>query len=346
MFDSLVGNSRVKELLRRMLQRQSVPGALLFAGPEGVGKRLFALQLAKAAVCRDLRDGEACDVCAACVRVMATNPPSNSDKDADKKLTRTDHSDVVIAQAILRSIRVDQIRDLEREAQYRPVEGRARYFLVDDAHLMQEQASNALLKTLEEPTPTTRIILITSRPASLLVTIRSRSQMVRFTPIAREEIRADLVATANLSPADATLLSGIAAGSLGRARSLDLDQYRSQRDLMLDALTAVSVTPDRARVLRVAEEICDPKRKDDYESHLDVLETLAVDVLHALLDGSDGSLVNEDVRPRIQSIARQIDRTVVSKWIQQIEALRGQLKVNVNRKVASDALFLSMMVAA
>lgn len=329
-----------------MLQRQSVPGALLFAGPEGVGKRLFALQLAKAAVCRDLRDGEACDVCSACVRVMATNPPSSSDKDADKKLTRTDHSDVFISQAILRSIRVDQIRDLEREAQYRPVEGRGRYFLIDDAHLMQEQASNALLKTLEEPNPTTHIILLTSRPASLLVTIRSRSQLVRFTPIAREEITADLIANGKVAPADALLLSGIAAGSLGRARSMDLDQYRAQRDLMLDALTAISVTPDRARLLRVAEEMCDPKRKDYYESHLDVLETLAVDVLHAISDDANGSLVNEDVRAQINSIAGQINRAVASAWIEQIETLRGQLKVNVNRKVASDALFLGMMVAA
>jgi DNA polymerase III subunit delta' len=346
MFDSLVGNSRAKDVLRGMLRRGKVPGALLFAGPGGVGKRLFALQLAKGAVCRDLRDGEACDVCPACLRVEIFNPPKESDKDANKKLTRTSHPDVALARTSGRNIPVDQIRELEREAQFRPFEARARFYVVDDADKMNDQASNALLKTLEEPSSTTHIVLITARPAVLLDTIRSRSQLVRFIPIEPQEIKNNLTASGEFAPGDVNLLTGIAAGSLGRARAMDLEHYRQQRELMLDAISAASIGHDRARLLRVAQELSDPKLKEEYESYLDILETLAIDVLHLSVDSQGGAIVNDDLRRQLRTIAEAVSPAAASAWVQQIESLRATFKVNVNRKVASDALFLGMMVTA
>lgn len=345
MFDSLVGNDRAKELLRGMLRSGQVPGALLFAGPEGVGKKQFAWRLAKAAVCRDSRDGEACDVCPACERAATLIPLKESDKDAKKRVTRTAHPDVIFVIGMGRNILVDQIRELEGEAQFRPIEGRARFFLIDDADKMNEQASNALLKTLEEPAPTTHIILITERPAALLSTIRSRSQLVRFSPIERDAIKSHLVNSKHATE-DVDLLSGISAGSIGRAMSLELEPYRARRELMLDVLTAASVAPSRARLLRVAEELNDPKRKDDFEFYLDVLETLAIDVARLSVDAQNTGVANDDIRSQLSVIAQRIGASVAADWIEQIERVRGQLKVNVNRKVASDALFLGMMAAA
>lgn len=346
MFDTLVGNERVKELLRGMLRSGQVPGALLFTGPEGVGKKQFAWQLAKAAVCRDLRTGEACDGCPACERAANLIPLKESDKDSKKKLTRTAHPDVIFTIAMGRNILVDQIRELENEAQFRPLEGRARFFLIDDADKMNEQASNALLKTLEEPAPTTHIVLITERPGGLLSTIRSRSQLVGFSPIERDAVKAHLSRSEAVPPEDVDLVAGIAAGSIGRAASLEIDLYRSRRELMLDLLTAASVAPSRARLLRLAEELNDTKRKDDFELNLEVLETLAVDVFRLTVDPQNGTIANEDIRAQLSAIAQRAGAASASAWIEQIERMRGQLKVNINRKVASDALFLGMMVAA
>jgi DNA polymerase-3 subunit delta' len=345
MFNALVGNERVKELLRGMLRSGQIPGALLFAGPEGVGKKQFAWQLAKAAVCRNPQDGEACDVCPACERAATLIPLKESDKDAKKKITRTAHPDVTFVIGMGRNILVDQIRELENEAQFRPLEGRARFFLIDDADKMNEQASNALLKTLEEPAPTTHIVLITERPAGLLSTIRSRSQLVRFSPIERESVKAYLRGS-DAAAEDLDLLAGIAAGSIGRATSLELEPYRARRELMLDVLTAASIAPSRARLLRLAEELNDAKRKDDFELYLDVLETLAVDVVRLTLDAPSESIANADLRPQLTAIAKRVGADAASEWIRQIERVRGQLKVNINRKVASDSLFLGMMVAA
>src|SRR4030088_1864502 len=112
-------------------------------------------------------------------------------------------------------IRVKPMRELEREANFRPFEGAARVFIVEDADNMNDQASNALLKTLEEPPPTSHLILTTSNPTALLPTIRSRCQTIRFAPIPRAAIESFLIEEKRLSTSNAELLSRTSGGSLG-----------------------------------------------------------------------------------------------------------------------------------
>ena len=81
MFDSLTGNSRVKNVLKRMLSSGRLPGALLFVGEEGIGKKLFALEVARALNCRSTKDFEACGVCSVCTRILKLNYPSSADRD-------------------------------------------------------------------------------------------------------------------------------------------------------------------------------------------------------------------------------------------------------------------------
>jgi len=188
MFNQLAGNQRVKELLQRMLETGRVPGALLLTGEEGVGKKLFAVELAKALNCRATKGVEACDECPACLRISRFNYPQ-SDKSEDwDQIIRTDHADVGMVVAPRRVLKVDQMRAIEREANYRPFEGKARVFIVDDAEKLNEPSANALLKILEEPPRTSHIVLITARPATLLPTIRSRCQAIRFSPLTVAEI--------------------------------------------------------------------------------------------------------------------------------------------------------------
>src|SRR5919112_1736601 len=150
MFDSLVGNERAKETLRRMLRQGRVPGALLFAGEKGLGKKSFALEVARALNCRDRRGVEGCGVCPACERVGRVQLPAADDRDAHEKIIWSEHKDVGLIRPYNRNILVKAVRDLERESNFRPVEGSARVFLIEHAESMNESASNALLKTLEE----------------------------------------------------------------------------------------------------------------------------------------------------------------------------------------------------
>src|SRR3954464_15541838 len=164
MFDRLLGNQHVKDILRRMLDTGRVPGALLFAGEEGVGKKLFALELAKALNCQAAKERhEACDQCSACRRIsQSTFPDYPEEKDRKDRLIWSGHPDVALARPYNRLLRIGPMRDIEQEANYRPYEGRARVFMVEEADRLNLFSSNALLKTLEEPAPTSHLILITS----------------------------------------------------------------------------------------------------------------------------------------------------------------------------------------
>ncbi|MDQ3667285.1 MAG: DNA polymerase III subunit delta' [Acidobacteriota bacterium] len=342
MFDQLTGNDRVKLLLRRMLGSGRVPGALLFTGEEGVGKKLFALEIARALNCRAPRGVEGCGLCPACVRMSRFNVPQSQDPEDWKKIFWTDHGDVGMVVAPKRLLLVDQMRDIEREANFRPFEGKARVFIVDDADKFNEQSANALLKTLEEPPPTSHIILITSRPAMLLPTIRSRCQAIRFSPLTTVEIEQHLLQNKLATPAEAGPRARAGNGSIGRALEGDLESFKERRNAMLQVLTALAITGDHSHLLRLAEEMNEAKHKDEYEFSLELLETLIRDALMISFGSSSRQITNGDILPQLQKISERIESRSATSWISRIEDLREQLVVNVNRRPATDALFLSM----
>ena len=346
MLDQLTGNERVKNLLRRMLQAGRCPGAMLFAGEDGIGKKLFALELARALNCRAPQGLEGCGSCPACVRTARFNYPQSNDPDDLKQIIWTDHPDVGMVVAPKRVLRVDQMRLIEREANFRPYEGNARVFLIEDADKLNEESSNELLKLLEEPPHTSHIILLTSRPAMLLPTIRSRCQMIRFSPLTAAEIEKHLLQNKIASANEARIRARIARGSLGRAIADEFDAYVEQRGAMLDVLKALAVSDDRIQLLRSAEELNDARHKDEYESRLDILEALIRDAWMLSLQAPVEGVVNEDLLPELSKISERLDSRLPPGWISQIEEMREQLIVTINRKVATDALFLTMAGAA
>ncbi len=342
MFNKLAGNQGVKEFLKRLLGSGRVPGALLFVGEEGVGKKLFGFELAKALNCRSPRGVEACDECSACRRISKLNFPQSDKAEDWEQLIRTDHADVAMVLPPKRVIKVDQMRAIEREANYRPFEGKARVFLIDDADKLNEQAANAILKTLEEPPATSHLILITSRPAMLLETIRSRCQTIRFAPLSVTEMEQYLAAIKGAKATETPLRARLAGGSIGRALKSDLEGYQTLRSVLMRALEALALTGDRQQLLSVAEELNSAKYKDDYEVMLDILEGLIRDAWRLKLGSAD--IVNEDLRSQLGRIAAKIESRNAARWITDTELLREQLIVNINRKIATDALFLSMAV--
>jgi DNA polymerase-3 subunit delta' len=341
MFDSLIGNERAKETLRRMLRQGRVPGALLFAGEEGLGKKSFALELARALNCRDRRGVEGCGLCPACRRIVKFQNPAADDKDEYKKLIWSEHRDVAFVLPYNRNVYIQAVRELERESNFRPAEGNARVFIIENAESLTDASANALLKTLEEASPTTHIILITSRPSGLLPTIRSRCQTVRFAPLAAGELEGFLVGQGKRAGEEARLAAQLASGRPGVALGLNLDTYRARREAMLGVVEALaSTSPDRVRLLRAAEELGDAKNKEEYEPRLDALEILVRDLWLLALGG--GTLVNQDLRDRLARLASGVRPARAAGWLTRIEELRGQLSFNVNRRAATDALFLSM----
>lgn len=345
MFDQLVGNNRIKKLLMRTLESGRLPGALLFTGEEGVGKKLFALELARALNCPNAKGNQGCGGCGPCKRIAKFNYPSGSEAEEFKGIIWSDHPDVGMVVAPKRLLVVDQMRHIEREANFRPFEGKARVFLIEDADKLNDSSANALLKVLEEPPHTSHIVLLTSRPAMLLPTILSRCQMIRFAPVTSKEIENYLIQNKLASPAEARVRACVARGSMGRAVEQNFDLFTSQRQAMLRLLEALAVSHDHMQLLRSSEDLNSAQQKDEYESRLDILETLIRDTWMLSLNAPTESVVNADLLPQLTRISAQIESWRPARWISQIEELREQLVVNVNRKPATDALFLTMSTA-
>jgi DNA polymerase-3 subunit delta' len=345
MFKNLIGNDLVKHTLKLLIANGRVPNSLLFAGDEGIGKRQFALELARSFLCTDDEVDGACDSCPACVRVGEFNipaEPTDKNKDQFKKVFFGGHGDVAMVVAYKNFILVDAIRDLEKEANYRPFEGGARFFIIDEAETMNDAASNALLKILEEPPATSYIFLVTSRPDSLLLTIRSRCQTLRFAPVAVEEIERYLIEERAFSRDEARLASRLARGSIGRAVAIDISDFRDRRGRMLGVLRDAIETGDRAALMRASDEMNDAKNKDSFEESLDTLESLIHDVWALRTTGDERRLANADLAADLMRLADGSGAADFPSWIAEIDTLRENLIVNINKKVASAALFAGM----
>jgi DNA polymerase-3 subunit delta' len=328
-FAHLIGNERNKVVLQRLLLAQRHAATLIFAGPEGVGKRQFARAMAKAANCwQPLRTDDrydSCGVCPVCRRIDA----------------RT-YGDVVTIQPDGQFIKIAQTRSLAEEIYTLPREGRHRFFLVDDADRLREEAANALLKTLEEPPATATIILLTARPDALLLTIRSRSQRLNFAPLTTAEMEDYLKRNFARPLPDSVLLARLTEGRIGQATAFDLSVYRQERNVLLGLLDILAAGDNRYRLLKAAEYL-GKKERDEFERELDLLGRLLRDVFLLATGQPVSALVNADVADKLNALAQRVGLARLSVWIEKFNELRASLRFNVNRQVATEAVLLSLI---
>ncbi|NOZ67888.1 MAG: DNA polymerase III subunit delta' [Deferribacteres bacterium] len=232
-FREIIGQEKAISILKGCIMKNRIPHAMLFAGDEGIGKRLTALNFAKALNCRgtgggdlfsagtkeggaaaDAGDIDACDRCPSCT-----------------KTDRASHPDVFIIrpEGDGGQITVSAIRQLEESLSYKPFEGRWKVAIIDNADRLNQSASNAFLQTLEEPAPRSILILITSRPDVMLATIRSRCQRINFTPLPVDLMQELLKERLEKSDSDkSTLLSVLSGGRLGHALDENLIAQRDR----------------------------------------------------------------------------------------------------------------------
>lgn len=231
-FSSIQDQRVPLRLLRNMLTRNRIPNALLFWGPSGVGKRLTALQFAKAIFCENHVD-DACGTCLPC-----------------RKLDHGNHPDLHTVAPIKKSriIDVEAIDGIIEMASLRPFESEWRVFIIREADRVGVPAQNHLLKTLEEPPGKSVFILVTENPQFLLPTIRSRCQRVRFGSLTPETVKSILLRERDISDEEASSVAAVARGQASRALDLvDSDK----RAVIFDVVTRLSNDEDP---LALAEE--------------------------------------------------------------------------------------------
>ncbi|HKQ78224.1 MAG TPA: DNA polymerase III subunit delta' [Blastocatellia bacterium] len=327
-FAKLIGNRRNKEILQRLLRNGRINSTLIFAGPDGVGKRQFALAFAKAVNCRKAPAGanalDGCDECSVCRRIDDGS-----------------YGDVTVISPDGQFIKIVQTRDLAEEVYFRPREGRQRFFIIDEAERLREEAANSLLKTLEEPPPTSTIILLTARPDALLLTIRSRAQRLNFTALSVAEMEKYLAENYPRPAADTSLLARVTEGRIGQATAIDLSVYRQQRRTLIDLLELLAAGDNRHRLLKAAEYL-GKKEREDFEKELAIVSSLLRDLFLLAAGRSADSIVNIDAVDRLAPLAQRIGLGRLMTWVEKFDQLRARLRVNINRQVATEAALLDL----
>ncbi len=228
-----MGHSRAKALFQRAIRSGRLAHAYLLEGAPGIGKEAFAFAVAKALLCTS-SPGEGCMECSACRRVAGLmHPdlwylfphPSSLGEEQKIELAREKVAGQRVSYAFptAASIPLSDARLLQKDAGLRPLEGAWKVFIVREAEYLTEEASNALLKTLEEAPPRTIILLTSSAPHALLPTVMSRCQRVPMTRLS--VIEAATVLTEKLGiTEDVDLWARLADGSPGRAWGMARDE--------------------------------------------------------------------------------------------------------------------------
>jgi len=278
-FNAIVGHDRPVTILTRALANKTLAHAYLFSGESGIGKKMTALSLAAAANCRSVRADGACGECPSC-----------------RKVAGLGHPDVHMVAADGDEIKIDQIRQIQADLSLKPFEGAKKVLIMDGADGMNPSSANAFLKTLEEPPGDTLIILISAMPQSLLPTIRSRCQEIRFHPLARRTLTEALMRKRGLPEEDARFLAVLAQGSLGRALTMDLAEEKTARQEIM-ALWAGLGQLGPAEVLARAETLS--KDRDRLERFLDVGVEWLRDAMVLLETGDEDLLAHTGSRDQL-----------------------------------------------
>jgi DNA polymerase-3 subunit gamma/tau len=212
-FDDLVGQQHVTETLKNAIKNDRVAHAYIFSGARGVGKTTAARILAKALNCVKGPTAQPCGECDSCKEIAAGTSLDVIEIDAASNRG------------------IDQIRELREMVRYAPAASRSKVVILDEAHMLTGEASNALLKTLEEPPDRVIFVMATTQPEDLVDTIRSRSQHFHFRALTFAEIAGRLEEIAkrenlNIEPGAMAVIARMAEGSLRDALSL-LEQARA-----------------------------------------------------------------------------------------------------------------------
>ena len=251
-FDRIIGQQRAKDILSRAIEHQRVPHAYMFNGPEGVGKEALAIEFAKALYCSNEHQNP-CNACSNCKRITHfEHPDFQFIFPAPKTASIAEERQVLDSLAnnpyarykpwASPTISIDKIRELRRTSNLKPLEG-LRIVILTEAHNMTTEAANSLLKILEEPPGSMHLVLITSRINTLLPTIISRCQEIRFNILSDNEIEQALVDREQVDQQKAKVISRMSQGSYGRALLWLDEKFEARRDLSLDFLRVCLKSP-------------------------------------------------------------------------------------------------------
>lgn len=332
-FPASSGQHRIIKTMGRILDRGRLAHAYILAGPEGIGKEAIALDLAMLLLCDAPRLGDTPEPCGACQNC--------------KKTDRGVHPDILILRPDGASIKVDQIRGLQHMISLAPLEARRRISILINAHKMNNEASNALLKTLEEPPSHNHLFLTATSVEGLIPTVVSRCQILRCDILKSEDITKLMKKNELPCPEDAMVfVSSMAQGSIIRAGNLLNQGILDIRNWIFDLITKDG--PDTVPLFfnltkRLSQDI------ETTLLALQVIKSITRDLILLLetqrqtknLAADERSsalhLINHDRLQSLDTIKDKINKEGIEQYKSLMERAEKMTERNINRELVMGA---------
>jgi DNA polymerase-3 subunit delta' len=308
-FQHITGQNKAIEILKGYIVHSTLEGSYLFIGPEGIGKKLVTKTLAKALNCInriEARNIDSCDRCVSCL-----------------KIDKNGHPDIHIIEAEDKEIKIDSIRQMQRDISLRPYEARLKVFIIDNAHKLNSEAANCLLKILEEPPKDSLIILLSDKPKLLFQTIISRCKIVQFCSIKRQELKDILIKDYKLDVNNAHFLSYFSEGRLGLALRLKDKDFLREKNIIINQFIL------RKPILNALSK----ENREDIRGYLNILAGWFRDIYLVKIGVPHSEIINFDRRDELLKQTGRFSFLSLDEIMNSISDSLFYLEQNINVKL-------------
>jgi len=317
----IIGQEKAVGILQGILKRKRLASSYLFCGESGIGKKMAAMNFAKAVNCLNM-PAEADDSQASFLSVshqssLAASPDACDTCTSCLKIDTGSHPDIILISPQEGLIKIDEIRTIEEAISFRPYEGLKKVVIVDEADTMNQAAANTFLKTLEEPPEDSLIILITSRPDHLLPTMRSRCSMIAFHPLSFDSCKRIL--DGKIAADDIEQAVRLSLGRPGLAVTADM---KEERDRFVGLLKSM---------LRTEKDGW--SSREEVEKWFDLALLFMRDLAVLKITGTQTLLINMDMAEYLSRLAKSLALTGIIDIYKELGFIRAMLPFNLNKSL-------------
>lgn len=333
----LVGNEQISAFLSKSIKNKKIAGSYIFSGPENLGKNIAAVYFAKVLLCKNRKDDVPCGKCFSCQKFKVNKGDS-----------QTMHSDLyfLAKEEEKKNISVEQVRDFISRLNMSSFSNTYKVGIIYEAHALSTEAANALLKTLEEPKKDVVVIMVTPKIESLLPTIVSRSQVLKFNPVGADKIHDHLVEKLDIARSAAKNFSHLSMG-----RPVLALKFIEDKDFYQDYLGKVKIFIDffnkdineRFELLGGLSN----EKKSNQENVAQILQVLKIweslvrDLI--LLELEHNDLINHEiVRDDLLKIKNKYKTSQLLKIAANLRQAEKYLFANVNPKLVLEQIAINV----
>ena len=320
-YKDIVGHELVVQSLKRAVKNNNISHFYLFEGEGGLGKRTLGRTFAKTLLCEE-KGEEPCNRCGSCIKFDHLNHPDYHEIEPEKGI-----------------IRKGQVEEIIRGMSMSPFGGDRKVFLMDQAHLMNKEAQNAMLKSLEEPPIYVHMILVTSSSKNLLPTIVSRGQQIRFGQIPISLVAEYLVQREGMATEEARFLAEFSKGSLGRAVQLcSSEDFFQIRDWIIELMDLL-IRGESWKIFSAVERFTEEKER--VQELLDIMLFWFRDLMVYKSTGDLSLVINSD-KEKLLSEQSFLDLDRINDIIKKIQDTSMNLQLNVNYQLSIETMLFKI----